>query len=437
MTTIPYIPNTEQDKKAMLEAIGVASSAELFKDIPKNLRSPALALPPPLSEVELLAEMKDLARLNASGDDYACFLGAGAYRHFIPSIVRHIIGRSEFYTSYTPYQAEISQGILQATYEFQSLVCQLTGMDAANSGMYDGATAMAEAALMACRVTGRGGVALLDSINPTYRKVLETYAEPQDISLHTISRGESLPSQPACLIVQTPNFYGYVEELSSYVEAAHKAGALLVAVVDPISLGLFKPPGEYGADIVVGEGQTLGNALNFGGPYLGLFACRSQYLRQMPGRIVGKTVDTHDRPGYVLTLQTREQHIRRERATSNICTSETLVAIAAAVYLAALGKHGFRQVAELCYHKAHYAASRIAGLKGYSLPVKGVFFKEFAVACPKPVSQVNSYLQERKIIGGLDISHLLPNTMLLCATEMNPKAQIDALVDALAEIGGK
>ena len=416
-------------------SIGVSSSDELFLDIPKAYRNPSLALPKPLSELELLRELKALSQQNANVEDYACFLGAGSYNHYVPSVVSHVTGRSEFYTSYTPYQAEISQGTLQVTYEFESLVCELTGMDVANAGMYDGSTALAEAALMACRVTRRRQVIVLDSVSPRYVEILRTYMEAQDIGMEVVSRDAlSVASDTACVICQYPSFYGYLEDLSPYAQVSHDSGALLVASVDPIALGMFRPPGEYGADIVVGEGQGMGSAPIFGGPYVGLFACRSQYLRQMPGRIVGKTTDSQGRDGYVLTLQTREQHIRRETATSNICTSVALVALASTVYLAAVGSQGLRKVAELCYHKSHYAAQCIEALPGYSLPLQGTFFKEFVVQCPKPPAEINESLIKEKIIGGLDISAHVPDGMLLCVTEMNSRDQIDSLVDALSRL---
>ena len=431
-----YIPTTDSDRQAMLKAIGVADVADLFADIPIQHRDPPLRLPPALSEMEVKEEMGRLASLNADLQHYACFLGGGAYRHFIPSIVWDLAKRSEFLTSYTPYQPEISQGVLQALYEFQSLVCLLTGMEVANAGMYDGATAMAEAALMSCRITRRSKVELLSTVSPRYRRVVETYVKPQGVTVVDVEpKAERASPDAACLVVQNPNSHGYFQDLDRLSAAAHGAGALLVVSVDPVALGLFRPPGDFGADIVVGEGQPLGVPLSFGGPYLGLFACKDEHLRQMPGRIVGRTVDVDGRTGYVLTLQTREQHIRRERATSNICTSESLVAIAAAIHLAALGKTGLREVAELCYHKAHYAASRIARLPGCSLPIEGTFFKEFVVECPVSPREVNRVLLKRGIIGGLDVSDAIPNGMQLCVTEMNTRSQIDALVDGIAAAG--
>jgi len=429
----PYLPNTDADRSAMLREIGVSSIEELFQDIPERFRHAHFNLPPPISELELKKELRQLASHNVSLDEYACFLGAGSYRHFIPSIVSHITGRSEFYTAYTPYQAEVSQGTLQPVYEYQSLVCQLTGMEVSNAGMYDGSTAAAEAAIMACTITKKGKVAVLTTLNPTYRKVIDTYVGGRNLSLDTVELSSNhLSSDRACLIIQQPNFFGYFEEMEAYVQKAHDIGALLIVIADPISLGMFKPPGDYGADIVVAEGQPLGIPISFGGPYLGIFACRKEYVRQMPGRIVGKTVDAEGKPGYVMTLVTREQYIRRERATSNICTSEALMALAAAVYLATLGKRGLRQVAELCYHKAHYAAEAIGKLKGYSLAFQQPFFKEFVIRCPVAPRKINDALFKEGIIGGLDISHIIDNGMLLCVTEVNTKQDIDRLVEILS-----
>jgi len=306
-------------------------------------------------------------------------------------------------------------------------------MEVSNAGLYDGSTATAEAALMACRITQREKVAVLATVNPRYIKVVQTYLSGRDFPVIKIDPTQPLPPDCACLIVQKPNFFGYFEDLGSYVQKANHSGALLIAITDPISLGMFQPPGEYGADIVVAEGQSLGNPPSFGGPGLGIFTCRKEYLRQMPGRIVGKTVDTEGKAGYVLTLATREQHIRRERATSNITTNEALVALATTVYLATLGKSGLRQVAELCYHKAHYAAEAIARLKGYSLVFRQPFFKEFVIRCPVAPKKINKALFQEKIIGGLDISEIVKNSLLICVTEMNTKDEIDRLVKVLGE----
>ncbi len=429
-----YVPNTDADRAEMLRVVGVGSVDELFAEIPESVRNPELRLPEPLAEAELLRHMRELAAQNLSLEDYACFLGGGVYRHFVPSVVQHVIARNEFYTAYTPYQPEVSQGTLQALFEYQSLICDLTGMEVANASMYDGGSATAEAALMACRLTGRTAIGIADTTNPQYIEVLRTYFEGQSLRVEVFDADDP-PTDPslACLILQHPNFFGYLERPELAASRAREAGALLVMIVDPISLGLLKPPGEYGADIVVAEGQSLGLPLYFGGTCLGIFACRREHVRQMPGRLVGQTVDIEGRRGFVLTLQTREQHIRRERATSNICTSQSLLAIAAAAYLAALGKHGLRAVAEQCYHKAHYAAKLISAIPGYSLAFDRPFFKEFVVVCPAPVAEINRFLLGRKIIGGLDVSPYVPNGMLIAVTELNTRAEIERLAEALKD----
>ena len=419
----------------MLEAIGVSGFDELIADIPAGHVYPDLDFPEGAPEPDLTAELSRMAASNATPGDYACFLGAGAYRHFVPAVTRAIASRGEFVTAYTPYQPEAAQGTLQVGFEFQTAVCQLTGMEVANAGMYDGATAFAEAALMACRVTRRNSVAVLETVDERLVEVLDAYSRHQGVEINVVDSSSSMPDGSACLMAQSPNVYGVIEDLGSLAEAAHAGGGLAVVHTNPISLGMFKPPGEYGVDITTAEGQPLGVPLNFGGAYVGLLACRQAHVRQMPGRIVGRTTDTLGRRGFALTLQTREQHIRRERATSNICTSTQLIALMATAYVAAMGKTGMRGVAELCYQKAHYAADQIARLPGYSLPVEGEFFHEFAVQCPLPPDRINKFLLERKIIGGYDLSHRIPNTMLLCATEMNPREEIDALVAALDEVG--
>jgi glycine dehydrogenase subunit 1 len=339
-------------------------------------------------------------------------------------------------TAYTPYQPEVSQGTLQTAYEFQTLICQLTGMEVANLGMYDGSTSMAEAALMAARIKKASRISILDTVSPLYREVLNTYAQAPGLHIDTVTSDQTeLEDGTACLIVQQPNFYGYMHDMSALSKLAHDNNALLIVSADPISLAMFKPPGDYDADIVVGEGQPMGVPPTFGGPYVGLFACKQEYIRQMPGRIVGKTVDTKDRTAYVLTLQTREQHIRRERATSNICTAVALIALMSTVYMSSFGKRGMRHIAELCYHKSHYAANLIKDVPGYSIVMDGTFFQEFVIECPLPPSEINEKLLDYKIIGGLDISEQVPNGMLVCATEVNSREEIERLAHALAEIG--
>ena len=439
-----YIPNTEQEQAEMLATLGLTAVDELFHDIPGEFRNPPLDLPAPLSELEIQRELAGLAARNRSLGSGPSFLGAGCYHHFIPSIVKALMTRGEFLTAYTPYQPEVSQGTLQVIYEFQTLISSLFGMEVANAGMYDGATSLAEGVLMACRVTRRDRVAVSDTVSPIYLQVIRTYCQAHGVKIEVVRHWQpEVGDDTACLVVQHPNFYGGIEEMGEFAQLAHGHGALLVVSADPLACGMLNPPGHYSADIVTGEGQPLGIPASYGGPYLGLFTCKEQYIRQMPSRLVGRTVDTQGRTGYVLTLQTREQHIRRERATSNICTNEALYALAATIYLAAMGRQGLKQVAELCYHKAHYAAAEIEALPGYSIPFKrGPFFQEFVVQCPAPPVQINGRLMERNILGGLDISvppysdPLPPDLdkgMLLCVTEMNSKDDIDALVAGLAE----
>ncbi|MFQ5944876.1 MAG: aminomethyl-transferring glycine dehydrogenase subunit GcvPA [Anaerolineae bacterium] len=443
-----FTPHTDQDRKGMLEAIGVSSAADLFSVIPQEIRDPEFELPPPLSEMEVVGLLRGWADENADLDRHPSFLGAGAYRHFVPAVVDHLLRRGEFHTAYTPYQPEASQGTLTAIYEYQTMISRLTGMDVANASVYEGGSAVAEAALMAARITRRSRIVVASSVHPAYRQVLGTYLQGLDIPVHevewgadgrldSLALGTALEREPACLIVQHPNFFGGLEDVAAAAEAAHGAGALCVVVADPIALGLFRSPGEDGADIVAGEGQSLGAGLNYGGPYLGYLACRQEHVRQLPGRLVGMTADLEGKRGFVLTLQAREQHIRREKATSNICTNQSLVAVAATVYLAAMGKEGLRRVSELCYHKAHYAAEGIGSLPGFSIPF-GPFFKEFVVRAPSPPEEINRFLWDRYgIVGGFDLSRAYPDmkrALLLCVTEMNPRGEIDALVSALAEM---
>lgn len=452
-----YVPHSQAERQAMLAAIGVDRVEDLFADVPEALRFPQVSLPEPLAELEILRELQWMGEGNADLDHYACFLGAGAYNHYVPSVVDHVVSRSEFYTAYTPYQPEVSQGTLQTIFEYQSMICALTGMEVANASHYDGATSMAEAVLMAVAVgrDKRRKVILSPTIHPEYRETVRTYTQGMGLTVvgdepGRLGQGTDfdlealkalLDSDTACLIVQNPDFFGQMKSpavLQELADAVHAAGAMFVVSADPISLGLFTPPGDYGADIVVGEGQPLGNVISFGGPYLGYFACKDKFKHKMAGRLVGETVDTQGRRGFVLTLVAREQHIRREKATSNICSNQALCALAAGVYLATLGKRGLRTVAELCYHKAHYAESQIATLDGYELVSKEPFFKEFVVRFPRPVSEVNRYLlDEWDIIGGYDLGQVYPhltNCALLCVTEMNPSEEIDDLVEALQEV---
>jgi glycine dehydrogenase subunit 1 len=432
----------------MLHQVGLNSATELFDSIPEDLRlSRNLNTTAALSEIELLAGFEKLAARNTAAGRIS-FLGAGAYQHYIPTIVDHILSRSEFFTAYTPYQPEISQGTLQTIFEFQTLVCQLTGMEVANASMYDGSTALAEAVLMAERVTKRSKAVVCGAIHPEYLEVINTYVQHAGIELlrapansetgQASTATDLLDDKTAALVVQSPNFFGCVEDVAALAEKAHAVGALLiVAITESISLGLLRPPGACGADIVVAEGQSFGVPLSFGGPYVGLFATREKYARQIPGRLVGEAYDKQGRRGYVLTLATREQHIRREKATSNICTNEGLIALAATVYLETMGRRGLQEVATQCAQKTAYAAKRISELAAFSIPFTGPRFNEFVVRAPVEAKQLLSRLaSERNITGGLALSRYYadrPNEFLVCVTEMNSRADIDALVGALAD----
>ncbi|ABU58366.1 MULTISPECIES: aminomethyl-transferring glycine dehydrogenase subunit GcvPA [Roseiflexus] len=441
-----YIPITDEDRREMLKIIGVEHLEDLFEAVPADHRFPPLALPDPLSEPELRRELGRLERLNAHAGSHAIFLGAGAYNHFVPTAVDQILRRGEFYTAYTPYQPEVSQGTLQAIFEYQSLICALTGMDVANASHYDGGTALAEAAIMAINVVrGRRKIVVAPGVNPQYRAVMRTLLQGVDVEIVGDENPEASPADVAALVdrttaalmVQSPDFLGVLHDLRPLTEVAHAAGALMVAHFDPIALGLFQTPGEAGADIATAEGQPLGVGLSFGGPYLGIFTCRQQYVHKIAGRLVGVTRDVENRLAYVLTLRAREQDIRRERATSNICTNQGLMALAAAVYLSLLGRRGLRRVAELCYHRAHYAAAQIAQLPGYQVLDRGPFFKEFIVRTPRPVGEINAALRAQGIVGGYDLSGDYPHlgdAMLVCVTEMNSRADIDALTAVLRAV---
>ena len=433
----------------MLHQIGLNSADDLFASIPEELRlTRPLDTPAALSEIELLAGFERMASNNPASER-ASFLGAGAYSHYIPTIVDHIISRSEFFTAYTPYQPEISQGTLQVIFEFQTLVCQLTGMDVANASMYDGSTALAEAVLMAERVTKRSKVVACGAIHPEYLEVVNTYVQHASIELQHVAFEPAsgvvpasianLDDKTAAIVVQSPNFFGCIEDVAALAEQAHAAGALLiVAVTEAMSLGLLKSPGAAGADIVIAEGQSFGVPLSFGGPYVGLFATRDKYARQIPGRLVGEAYDNQGRRGFVLTLATREQHIRREKATSNICTNEGLIALAATVYMETMGRRGLRDVAVQCAQKASYTSRRIAEIEGFSLPFSAPRFNEFVVRGPGNAAELLSHLgKERGINGGVLLSRYFPdrpNDFLVCVTELNTRTQIDALLDGLTEI---
>ena len=444
-----YIPNSPDERAEMLRQIGVASIENLFDSIPEELRlREHLNVPAALSELELLAKFEQTSTRNPAAGR-ASFLGGGAYAHYTPTIVDHLISRSEFFTAYTPYQPEISQGTLQAIFEFQTLVCQLTGMDIANASMYDGSTAMAEAVLMAERVTRRKKVIASAAVHPQYLEVAHTYVQHAGIELQhapvdqrsgqTPLSAFDIDDQTAAIVVQSPNFFGCIEDVEALSEKAHAQGALLiVTVTEAMSFGLLRSPGACGADIVVAEGQSFGVPLSFGGPYVGLFATRDKYARQIPGRLVGEASDKQGRRGYVLTLATREQHIRREKATSNICTNEGLIALAATIYLETMGRRGVQEVATQCAHKAHYAATEIARVEGFSLPFSAPFFDEFVVRAPVEASPLLDRLaREKGIDGGIALARFdssRSNDFLVCVTEMNTRAQIDALVEGLRSL---
>lgn len=445
---MPFLSNTAEDRRDMLAKIGISSTDDLFQDIPSKARYPKLNLPKAVSEIEILAELKQMASKNKSAEDEMIFLGAGAYHHFVPSVIPALTSRGEFLTAYTPYQPEVSQGTLQAMFEYQSMIANLTGMEVVNASHYDGATAMAEAAIMAMNVSNgkRNKIIVAPSVHPQYRQTLRTYLAGSEATIVGDDVLQSnlsdwlklLDKDSACLIIQNPTFFGELLDVKGLADAVHAAGALLIVVANPaMSLGLLTPPGKYGADIVVAEGQPFGAGLNFGGPYLGIFATLEKYMRKMPGRLIGKTVDKEGRGGFVLTLSTREQHIRREKATSNICSNESLIALTAAMYLSYMGKQGLRAVAEQCYHKAHFAAAQIAKIPGFSIVSKGAFFDEFVVQCPCPVDKVNETLLKLGIVGGYNLEKeysFAKNQMLVCVTEMNSRAQIDALIAGLKTV---
>lgn len=437
-----YIPTTGEQQRQMLAEIGAVSIDELFADIPESVRlKKELDIPKAMSELELKAHMQDMAGKNISLDKYTCFLGAGAYDHYIPSVVTNLLSRQEFYTAYTPYQPEISQGTLQAIFEYQTMICSLTGMDVSNASLYDGATALAEAASMACESTRRTEIIVVRSIHPESREVVSTYARFKGMTVSEcgIKDGvadlknleELLNGNTAAVLVQSPNFFGAVENIREIAEIAHRNKSLLVVSCDPISLAILKAPGHLGADIVAGEGQVLGNPVSFGGPYLGFMAAKKDFTRRMPGRIVGETVDRNGKRGYVLTLQTREQHIRREKATSNICSNQALNALAATIYLSAMGKNGLKKAAELCLQKAHYAYNRLLETGCFSPAFESPFFKEFLLIYHGDVDKLNKHLLSRNIIGGFAAERYYPEFKggyLVAVTEKRTKEDIDRFV---------
>lgn len=444
----PYLPMTPEDKLLMLKKVGINSVDDLFEDVPKEVRlQRKLNINNGMSELEVQAYMKKITDLNKSCDDLTCFLGVGAYDHYIPALVKHLVSRSEFYTAYTPYQAEISQGTLQAIFEYQTVIANLTGMDAANASMYDGATACAEASEMATIITRRKSVIISKSVHPEVRKVLQTYLKFKKLNLIEIDElngvtdidklKSELNTDVAAVIIQTPNFFGIIEELQEVEKIVHQNKSLLIVSCDPISLGILKNPGEYGADIVVGEGQSLGNNLNYGGPYLGFLATTKKNMRKMPGRIVGQTVDTEGKRGFVLTMQAREQHIRREKASSNICSNEGLNALTALIYLTTLGKKGIREVAMQSLQKSHYAFRKLTESGKYKAVFDRPFFQEFMITSSNSVEDVNKTLLKNEILGGYGMGKEYPqykNSMLICVTEKRTKDEIDKLACVLEGI---
>ena len=450
-TPLRYIPNSAEERAEMLKIVGLDSANDLFRSIPRDLQlNRALNITEPLAESELIAGFEAMAAENTASQKPS-FLGAGAYSHYSPTIVDYVIQRSEFFTSYTPYQPEITQGTLQYIFEFQTLVAQLTGMDVANASMYDGSTSMAEAFLMALRVTRRSKVVVADTVHPEYLAVAKTYVQHGHVELATIAFDKELgriqlddltaklDNKTAALVIQSPNFFGCIEDLQTLADKAHAVGALLVVVVtEAISFGLLKTPGECGADIVVAEGQSFGIPLSFGGPYVGLFATKEKYVRNMPGRLAGIAYDAKGNRGFVLTLATREQHIRREKATSNICTNQGLIALAATVYMETMGKRGLQEVATQNAQKAAYAAKKISAIEDFSLPFSAPKFNEFVVRAPRNAEEILEKLRtEKQIIGGLALSRYYPenqNDFLICVTETNTREQIDALVEGLASV---
>lgn len=442
-----YTSHTQADREAMLKTIGVDKVEDLFQCLPDEGKFPQLALPEGITEMEALDELQYISSVNETPQELISFLGAGAYNHYIPAGVDSILRRSEFYTAYTPYQPEIAQGTLQSIFEYQSLIAALTGMDVANASHYDGATAVAEAVNMAYHnFRGRRKrIVLSPTVHPQYRDTIHTYIKGMDLEIV----GENLKpeagpdelislinDQTALVLVQYPDFFGRIYDLTKLSEAAHAEKALLSVHINPISLGLIKPPSEFDADIVTGEGQPLGIPMAFGGPYLGLFATKNQYVRKMSGRLAGETIDTQGQRGYVLTLSTREQHIRREQATSNICTNQGLIALASTVYLSLLGKNGLQELASLNYHKAHYAAERISTVPGFMVNPLQPFFNEFVVHCPLPAAEINKLLMAHDILGGYDLGQDYPDLtheLLVAVTEMNSRSEIDFMVEVLEE----
>ncbi len=443
-----YTPHTDQDIRTMLDTIGIDSTETLFDPVPESLRLGSLDLPAGISEMEALGLIEELGRAAREQAPELSFVGGGAYEHFTPSVVDAMISRGEFYTAYTPYQPEVSQGTLRAIFEFQTMVCELTGMEVANASMYDGASALAEAVMMAVRINDGTRVLLPRSLHPFYRRVVETYVRGIGLELVEIPWTDAgtvdielveaeLNDDTAAVVVQNPNFLGVLEPLDAMGSLLQDHPSAYVASVNPISVGVIRPPGDFGADIVVGDGQPLGLPLSYGGPYVGMFATREQHVRRMPGRVVGQTTDVDGKRGFVMTLQTREQHIRRERATSNICTNQTLCATAATVYLASLGPNGLREVGMLNWNRSHEAASALCGIDGLSLKFSGASFNEFVIETPRPAREALEALRMKGIAGGIDLGRIYPELdrcVLACVTETKTGADVARLVDAWRDI---
>ncbi|MDQ6644861.1 MAG: aminomethyl-transferring glycine dehydrogenase subunit GcvPA [Chloroflexota bacterium] len=452
-----YIPNTREDQETMLARLDLPSLEALLAPVPENvrLRRP-LELPPALSEPDLKRVLYAMAAKNKNLDTVISFLGAGTYDHAIPSVVPHLQRRSEFVTSYTPYQPEVSQGMLQAIYEFQTMVCQITGLDIANASLYDGATAMIEAVLLAVGPGGRGEVVISQGVDPQYRRVLHTYAHARGFRVKEVpirdgltsieDLNEAVSATTSAVVIQQPNFFGSIEDMRAIEPIAHKGKAVFITTItEPASLGILASPDEYGADIAVGEMMSFGNTMSYGGPALGFMASKQEYMRLLPGRLVGQTIEEggekqgkqEKQTGYVLTLQTREQHIRRERATSNICTNQSLLAVGATIYMAAIGKQGFRELGELCLQKAHYAYRQITALPGFEPVFSAPFFDEFVIKSPVPTQKLQQHFEQADIVGGYDLSLDYPdmqNCLLFCVTETRAKEEIDRLVAVLKEV---
>ncbi|MDQ6883448.1 MAG: aminomethyl-transferring glycine dehydrogenase subunit GcvPA [Candidatus Dormibacteraeota bacterium] len=440
-----YLPNAAAERAEMLKVLELEKVEDLFRQIPERLRLASIDLPDPLSELELVQYFRALGRLNVRIAPSQSFLGAGASRRFSPAIVNAVISRPDFYTTYTPYQAEASQGTLQATYEFQTMIALLTGLDVANASLYDGATALAEATKMAVAQTNRKNVVVAGALHPEYTQVLQTYSDAQDYEILRVAPGDdgrvdgaklrdAITETTAAVVCQQPNFFGVLEDTPALSDLAHKAGALLIACVDPISLGVLAAPGDYGADLAVGDGQPLGIPLSFGGPYVGFIACREALMRRMPGRLVGATVDGQGRRGFVLTLQAREQHIRRENATSNITTNHALMALAATVYLAHMGGKGLAALAEVSAQRAHYLADRLAKRPGYGLAFNGPFLWDFVLRTSRPAEEIQQRMLEQGILPGLPLDRLVPdgrNLLLVSVTEMNDPPTLERFIEAL------